>query len=98
MVTLTDLQLLLNTHNTANLEKTNPNKHVYPNPFSEMIIVDGPEHILHVLIMAQLGRMIGFLHPETNNWLSLSFLTDGLYFLSIFNASGAVVRKIFKQS
>lgn len=98
LVTLSDLQLLLNNHTVATLETTDHEWNIFPNPFSTGIAINGPEHVLRVYIMDQLGSMIGSIHPETNHWLNLSFLADGLYFLSIFTASGMVVRKIFKQS
>ena len=71
---------------------------VSPNPVRDMLQISGLEQPAEVVFYSADGKKMMESRVEAgNSSLSLQTLPQGVYFVSIRNASGATVQKIVKQ-
>jgi len=72
---------------------------VYPNPASEFIHISSRnKDLMQVEIATQQGNIVSTHKLDsTNNTIDVSLLTDGVYFLKVFNADFSEVIKLVKN-
>ena len=68
---------------------------LYPNPFTDYIIIDSPVDITSWTLFDLNGKILK--HSVATLQIQVSNLPAGIYFLKIDSANGIITRKIIKQ-
>lgn len=72
---------------------------IYPNPTTNYVIVDLSKYTYDVVLVDMLGRtLLSFGHMTGSNEISLSNLSNGVYFLRCSSESGTIItKKVIKK-
>ncbi len=74
------------------------NQSVYPNPFSDIIIISEPENVKTISFTTVTGQLIKFISTSTNGQINTSDLPNGFYMLILENENGEqLIKKMVKQ-
>lgn len=68
--------------------------HIYPNPFSDKLVIESKNAIKNVNVFNVFGRLI--LSSESNT-ISTNDLVSGIYIIEVNTAAGKVVKKVTKE-
>lgn len=67
---------------------------IYPNPTTDYVIIDLSRYTYDVVLVDMLGRtLLSFGHMTGSNEISLSNLSNGVYFLRCSSESGTIITK-----
>ncbi len=74
------------------------NQSVYPNPFSDRIIISEPENVKSVSFTSVTGQIINVIYNPESGQINTSDLPNGFYLLILENKNGnRLVKKMLKQ-
>lgn len=94
-----DLTLNANFIDNSSVESNNfINQSVYPNPFSDRIIISEPENVKSVSFTSVTGQLIDIIYNPETGQINTSDLPKGFYMIIIENENGErLVKKMLKQ-
>ncbi|NNF33591.1 MAG: T9SS type A sorting domain-containing protein [Saprospiraceae bacterium] len=97
-MTLTQTPTMLTVDHSTSINEVNPEVNLYPNPFTERVMISSTEIIDQAVVYNMQGQQVLTVNPGSDRFqLDLSGLPDSQYLLSILSNSVSKSQIIIKQ-